>query len=198
MPRRGLTEAMIVHAAVEIVEEKGYNNLSMRELATRLDVKPPALYNHISGIEELFESIARVAADRLNAALALATGEKTRDEGFIALCYAYRDFVLNSHEMYRALLSTPRWSSDDAVAEISMASIAPLTSILRAYHLSEHERIHMQRYIRSALHGFSWLEGAGFMRRSQPSLEETFEVIVQGLLAALLERERAGAVTADL
>lgn len=192
MPRKGLTEAMIVKAAVEIVEEQGYKNLSLRELAARLDVKPPALYNHISGIEELYASIAGVAADRLNAALAAAVREKPRDEAFIAVCYAYRDFVINANELYKSIIHVPRLGVEDA-RTISATAIEPLHEILRQFRLRETETVHMLRYIRSTLHGFSWLEGAGFMRINPLPIEDTFGVIVQDLLSALLERERASA-----
>ena len=197
MPRKGLTEATIVKTAVEIVEEQGYKNLSLRELAARLDVKPPALYNHISGMEELLGAIARVAADRLNAALASAAREKPRDEAFIAVCYAYRDFVLNANELYKSIIHIPRLGVEDA-RTISSTAIEPLHEILRSFHLRETEMIHMLRYIRSTLHGFSWLEGAGFMRINPMPIEDTFGVIVQDLLSALLERERAGAGSAAL
>ena len=53
MGRRGLNAEVIMEAAIELVEEKGYRNFSMRELAARLGVQPASLYNHVNGIEEV-------------------------------------------------------------------------------------------------------------------------------------------------
>ncbi|MDE7249505.1 MAG: TetR/AcrR family transcriptional regulator [Lachnospiraceae bacterium] len=38
---------MVVHAAITLIEEKGNQNFSMRELADMLQVKTAALYNHV-------------------------------------------------------------------------------------------------------------------------------------------------------
>ena len=43
MKGKGLTMEVIVGAASELVEEKGYNNSSVRELAQRLHVKAASL-----------------------------------------------------------------------------------------------------------------------------------------------------------
>lgn len=59
--RANLTKELIVEAAIELADQNGIDALSMRSLATRLDVKAMSLYNHIKNkqqlIDEMIESI---------------------------------------------------------------------------------------------------------------------------------------------
>lgn len=50
-----LTRARIVRAALRLVDEQGLAALTMRALATDLEVSPMALYNHVRDKEELLD-----------------------------------------------------------------------------------------------------------------------------------------------
>ena len=47
----------IVHQSAMLFYQKGFQATSMREIASRLDIKAASLYNHISGKEELLAKI---------------------------------------------------------------------------------------------------------------------------------------------
>ncbi len=79
MGRRGLNAEVIMEAAIELVEEKGYRNFSMRELAARLGVQPASLYNHVNGIEEVNTAVGMHGITELEKALKQA--------------YTYSDFT---------------------------------------------------------------------------------------------------------
>lgn len=53
-----ITQSSILMAATEILNSKGIESLSMRALATKLDVKAASLYFHIKNKEDLFEQIS--------------------------------------------------------------------------------------------------------------------------------------------
>ena len=40
MPRQGLNRENVIDAAIKLIEEKGYSNFSINELAKSLNVKP--------------------------------------------------------------------------------------------------------------------------------------------------------------
>jgi AcrR family transcriptional regulator len=50
-----LTRPRIVRAALRLVDEKGLSALTMRALATELEVSPMALYNHVQDKDELVD-----------------------------------------------------------------------------------------------------------------------------------------------
>ncbi|MGO2294775.1 TetR/AcrR family transcriptional regulator [Psychroflexus halocasei] len=47
----------IINTAAHLFKEKGYNAVSMRDLASKLDIKAASLYNHISSKQEILAAI---------------------------------------------------------------------------------------------------------------------------------------------
>ncbi|MCX0273021.1 TetR/AcrR family transcriptional regulator C-terminal domain-containing protein [Nocardia zapadnayensis] len=67
---KGLTREQIVAAALELLNEHGMDALTVRALASRLDVKAPALYWHVRNKQELLDEMATFVMRRVTDALA--------------------------------------------------------------------------------------------------------------------------------
>lgn len=63
--RTGLDRDDVVAAALELVEREGPASLTMRRLATDLDVGTPTIYWHVGSRDELIAEIIRLQSDRL-------------------------------------------------------------------------------------------------------------------------------------
>ncbi|KAB8182675.1 TetR family transcriptional regulator [Nonomuraea phyllanthi] len=65
--RRGapLTLEEIATTAVRLMDEAGVEGLSMRKLASELDVNPMSLYHHVENKEALLKLICATAAERM-------------------------------------------------------------------------------------------------------------------------------------
>ncbi len=57
MSKRNLTKQKICEAAIQLIEIHGLEGLSMRKLASQLNVEAASLYNHIANKSELFDLI---------------------------------------------------------------------------------------------------------------------------------------------
>jgi TetR/AcrR family transcriptional regulator, tetracycline repressor protein len=78
---KGITRERIVAAALELLDDKGMDALTVRALATRLDVRAPALYWHVRNKQELLDEMATEVMRRVTGALAaLAPGAGWRDD----------------------------------------------------------------------------------------------------------------------
>jgi TetR/AcrR family tetracycline transcriptional repressor len=62
----GLSRERIVDAALELVEDGGWDGLSMRRLAQELDVWPMAVYRYFRDKDELLDAMAEAAAERVS------------------------------------------------------------------------------------------------------------------------------------
>ncbi|MGM9520882.1 MAG: TetR/AcrR family transcriptional regulator [Oscillospiraceae bacterium] len=187
MPRKGLTEEAIVKEASAIVAEKGWENMSLRELAERLDVKPPALYNHIGGINDLKAAIAADSGQRLNAAIAEAISGKDRDSAIVSAAYAYREFAMQNAELYNVIISIPHGDA----ARPFIVGLSPLRELIMNSGIDPDVATNFFRALRSALHGFVTLERADFMHYGTISSQQSFDAMVQGflyMLKGLLEK----------
>ena len=59
MPARaGLDSAAVVRAAADLADAKGIDALTLGEVAARLGVRTPSLYNHIAGLDGLRRDLA--------------------------------------------------------------------------------------------------------------------------------------------
>lgn len=93
----------ILDEAREMLRESGWGGVSMRRLATRIGVKAPSLYKHISGKEELFrlllEEMLVALADRLQEA---CDAEPTA----ASVLAAYREQAVADPHGYRLIART--------------------------------------------------------------------------------------------
>ncbi|MBA2637496.1 MAG: helix-turn-helix transcriptional regulator [Solirubrobacterales bacterium] len=53
MPRAGLSPNVLVDEAALLVDEHGLEALSLSALADRVGVRPPSLYKHVAGADDL-------------------------------------------------------------------------------------------------------------------------------------------------
>ncbi|MDZ4725439.1 MAG: TetR/AcrR family transcriptional regulator [Leptospira sp.] len=68
--KRGtLTKIRIIHAAIELADENGIENLSMRNLAQILGVEAMSLYNHITNKDDLLSEMVDTLISKINSPL---------------------------------------------------------------------------------------------------------------------------------
>lgn len=78
---KGITRERIVATALDLLDEKGLEGLTVRALAARLDVGPPALYWHVRNKQELLDEMSTAVARRVAAELAqVAPGHGWSDD----------------------------------------------------------------------------------------------------------------------
>lgn len=63
----GTRKDVIIAAAASLFQQKGYASSSMRELAEKLGVEAPSLYNHIGSKSELLQQVCMQVADQFTA-----------------------------------------------------------------------------------------------------------------------------------
>ena len=188
MPRKGLSREAIIDTAAALAEQKGADNLTLRELAETLGVKTASLYNHLQGLPELNARLAECALDRLMDTLETAMAGRTGAEGLRALATAYRTFAREQPQLYRAMVSLPRFS-DPSLVERKHAFMDLFNRVLAPCRLPDDRRIHLSRTIRSALHGYCALAAAGFFQSPLASPVESYEQIIEWLCQIVKEME---------
>jgi AcrR family transcriptional regulator len=108
--REPLSRDAIVAAAVEIVEERGLKQLTMRALGERLGVEAMALYHYFKSKEELLEAIAEMAGTT-EAQFAtlfddMSSKEATPQEIVVAICLRYIAFAEQHPDRFQLLFNT--------------------------------------------------------------------------------------------
>ncbi|MGD9154064.1 MAG: TetR/AcrR family transcriptional regulator [Bacillota bacterium] len=182
--KRGLDTPTILNAAADLAEEKGLENVSLLQVAKKLGVRSPSLYNHLSGLKELSLGIAKLAISRLEDAIRNAAVGRSKDDAFMAIALAYRKFAKKNPELYKAILNFPAYH-DSRIHEAGHAVVRILYQVMEPYHYRKESTIHFVRGFRSALHGFVSLEWAGFFQGAEADVDESFERLVSHLISTL-------------
>lgn len=190
MARQGLTRDDLVRASIELIETEGFHAFSARELAARLHIKAASLYNHVRSMDELYTEVGRYAIAELKNAQLAAIGGRRRDEAVRALAEAYYRFGKARPELYRVILSLPM-VKNDALRLAAGDIVEPLMEALGGYALTETQKMHLQRVLRSIMHGFITQEEAGCFRHFPVEVEDSFRMAAEGflLLVKNLENE---------
>lgn len=160
--KAGLTRELIIQAAAELADEAGLAALSLAELAGRLGVKPPSLYNHVGGLPDIQRLLTIYAGRVLTGAIARATVGKSRDDAVMAMAQAHRAFVKQHPGLATAVIRAPA-KNDQEAQQVASAAVELCLSVLHGYGLEKKRALHVIRAFRSSVHGFATLEvGGGF------------------------------------
>ncbi len=105
--REAATQA-ILDAARAIMREEGVAAISMQELARRMDMRAPSLYNYFTGKAEIYDTLFRLGFTlydkHVKALMQASTG--LRDELRINI-EAYMSFALENPELYQLCFERP-------------------------------------------------------------------------------------------
>jgi AcrR family transcriptional regulator len=97
-------ERLIVATARELAEQQGWDAVTTRRLAERIEYSQPVLYSHFRGKREIIGAVALEGASEMAVAMrAAAAAAKTPRERVAALARAYLDFAARNPAVYDAL-----------------------------------------------------------------------------------------------
>ena len=163
MPRAGLTPLSVTEAGAALIDEIGFENLSMGLLAERLGVKTPALYKHVTSQADLAHRIAVRAMAEFADAIRDAIQGRAGSDALAAGAQAMRTYVLEHPGRYAAgdAAAARPTGPDDPIIPAVERVLASWAAMLRGYELDSNQEIHAMRMLRSVLHGFSSLEADG-------------------------------------
>ncbi|MEH0549001.1 TetR/AcrR family transcriptional regulator [Streptomyces sp. B21-105] len=103
---RAVRERLIVATARELAEQQGWDAVTTRRLAERIEYSQPVLYSHFRGKREIIGAVALEGATEMAAALRAAASAAAADgprARVTALARAYLDFAEGNPAVYDAL-----------------------------------------------------------------------------------------------
>ena len=180
----------MVDAAAELVDEEGLDGVTLGQLASRLGIRTPSLYNHVEGLGGLRRELALLGLRELGRRIGRAAMGKTTDEATFALASAYRDFVKERPGLYAATVRSSRlaYPEDPDFEAAEAEAFEAVLAVLASYGLRGEEALHAARGLRSLVHGFATLEVArGF--GIPLDLDESFDRLLRAYVAGLRDRE---------
>ncbi|WP_312115125.1 TetR/AcrR family transcriptional regulator [Brevibacillus reuszeri] len=183
MPRMGLDFSTVVSAAAVLADEKGMDGISLGELAQRLNVRTPSLYNHVDSLEALKQSLAIYGLNRLYEKLQVSADGLLGDAAVYAMSDAYISFARNHPGLYDATFRAPV-TSDPELHHAQQQVVGLVAQTLHVYDLQGDHALHTIRGFRSILHGFASIESSGGFGLPL-DLDVSFRMLVDTFLAGI-------------
>ncbi len=178
-PRVGLDAEAVVDAAARVADVEGLQAVTLARLAADLGVRPPSLYAHVVGLDDLHRRLATRGARGLAAALGQAAAGRAGTDALRAVANTYRAYADSHPGSYAALQQAPDPDDQEAIAAASHV-VGVVLAVLRGYGLEGDDAVHAARIVRSSLHGFVTLQRAGGFGLPL-DLDETFTRLVTTL-----------------
>lgn len=150
----------IVAVARELAEDHGWDAVTTRRLADRIEYSQPVLYGHFpGGKDEIVGAVALEGFAELARALRAAVDAAGPDDAVRALAGAYLDFAAAHPEVYRAMfdLAALPFARDDTPAPLR-EGFAIVRDVL-APHTRDPDRYAEVGW--ATLHGLATLSRAG-------------------------------------
>ena len=162
--RETLTREKVLDAALALVDAEGLDSLSMRRLATALNVQPMSLYNHVANKADLLDGITEAVFDQVELPdLDLAWPEQVRA---IALSM-YRAF--SRHPAVAVVLAT------DQANPASAQALQPFDRLVGALYqagFDDRRTWHAQRAVWSLVLGSLLLSTSAFTGKPSGTASE--------------------------
>lgn len=181
MAQRKITQDLIVRQAQALIEEQGFDNFSLRELAYRLGVQPSSLYNHLKNVSSLRDAIALLALEEMQGRIEAAVKDIHGREALLRIARTIRTFSQERPELFRSIESGGR-------LEATGAFFAPTKEVLKDFALTEEEKDKFTNAFHAAIFGFLLMERRHMLLRAEEA-DHDFVTMV-GLLTSGLRLER--------
>ncbi|MGW0020632.1 TetR/AcrR family transcriptional regulator [Rhodococcus sp. NPDC003382] len=180
--RRTLTRDKVIDAALALVDEHGWQQLTMSTLAARVGVVGASLYNHVRGLDDVRSEV------QIRTMIAL--GDRLREEamgrsgidGLRHLIATYRSWTVANHRRYEALTAAP--IDRDALITSALDANSALRAMLVSCGVPEEDSLDTAVALFAAVHGFAMIEGTGFLG-DEMDLDRIFDKVVDSALASI-------------
>ncbi|WP_371661742.1 TetR/AcrR family transcriptional regulator [Streptomyces sp. NBC_00280] len=175
-------ERLIVATARELAEQHGWDAVTTRRLAERIEYSQPVLYSHFRGKREIIGAVALEGAAELAAAVRAATAAADGPrERVYALALAYLDFAARNPAVYDAIFQLDGglpYAREDTPEPLKDAFAALLETLGEVAGDGVHTGLFTEVFWAS-LHGLATLTRAG--RLLPGDAERRVELLVDRL-----------------
>lgn len=178
-----VSQETIVARARELIEQEGFDQLSLARLAESLGIKAPSLYRYFASKNALLRAVNNATGAQLVSSVRLAVAETVggAELQVMALAKAYRTYAHANPVVYSLLYSdiSPDAQSDPEEAE---QQVLPLQALM-AQLVGDDKSLAALRGALALVHGFVMLELTGNFRRGgdlNVAFEQSVEAYIKG------------------
>ncbi|MEM9467504.1 MAG: TetR-like C-terminal domain-containing protein [Actinomycetota bacterium] len=181
--KRGLHHHDVMQAGFTVLDRDGVDGVSLKAVADLLEVQPPSLYSHVTGLGGLLDDLALAATADFGDTLRTSAIGVAGDDAVRAFAAAYRGWALAHPGRYDLTL---RRVERDERRTAGIGAVETMDAILAHYGLDARDARRAGRALRASLHGFATLQSADALGRGDH--DASFDALVDLFLDGLRQR----------
>lgn len=152
-----VTKTAVIQAASDIADEKGLNNVSLKVVAERLNIRTPSLYNHIENLDDLLREVAHNGMRTINQRMTQAAIGKSGDTAIKAIAIEYLNYMIEHCGVYETI-QWATWHGTDETAKIFCEYTDLLKTLILSCHLGTENVSEILNLLTGFLHGYTTLQ----------------------------------------
>lgn len=173
--QRAERRRLIITAARELAEAEGWETVTTRRLADKVEYSQPVLYGHFANMEAIRDAVAIEGVGEMAELLREARLAAPEHEAVRAVCTAYLEFAVAHPAAYQAMFSLPtnvKWARAETPAPLRAA----FNEIVSAFGPVNDRNAALAELVWGSLHGMAMLLRSG--RIPQSAQEQRLDLLV--------------------
>ena len=190
MARADIYKGVIIRKAAELANEIGLEKVTLKLLASNLNIKPPSLYNHIKGLEDLQKEVMLYGWRQLEERVIEAAICITGYDALESMGRTFYKYAIENPGIFNAMLWYNKFQSEE-MQDATKRIFSVIYKIFSTLNISQENCDHLIRTYRAFLEGYVLLVNNEAFGHPLP-IEDSFEISLQVLIAGTKTFERKG------
>ena len=152
-----ITKEAVIQAASDIADEKGLNNLSLKVVAEKLNIRTPSLYNHINCLDDLLRAVAHNGMRQMNEQMKQTAIGKAGTVAIKAVAIEYLNYMIIHCGVYETI-QWATWHGTEETAAIFDDYLSLLTTLIQYCDSAPEHTNEILDMLTGIIHGFTTLQ----------------------------------------
>ena len=183
MARMGLDKSAVISRAAQLANDVGLENITLKALANDLNIQPPSLYYHISGLDDLKKELMIYGWLQMEDQILEAVAGISGYDAIEVICREFVKYATTNPGVFNAMLWYNKFENDEA-NNATKKLFSVVFKVFSSLNISQEDSEHLMRTFRSFLEGFALLvnhNAFGNPISINDSLDLSLKVLIAGM-----------------
>lgn len=149
-----VTKAAVIQTASEIADKDGLNDVSLKAVAEKLNIRTPSLYNHIGSLADLLREVAHSGMRDMNARMTQAAIGNIGDAAIKAVSIEYLNYMIEHPGIYETI-QWAAWHGTEETESLHGNYLSLLMTLINSCNFNPDSTHEILNLLTGFLHGYT-------------------------------------------
>ena len=152
-----VTKMAVIQAASDIADKDGLNNVSLKVVAEKLNIRTPSLYNHIDSLDDLLREVAHSGMKIMNDRMTRVAIGNLGDAAIKAVGVEYLNYMIEHPGIYETI-QWATWHGTEETSAIFGNYISLLSTLIHSCNFKADHTDEILNILMGVLHGYTTMQ----------------------------------------